>query len=426
MPKKIREKQVVANPKVIIDSFTNNLESIRVFVSNVEPLVIAYDEHVSKKMENVKSGIKEIIASSDIVTANVNNIPTKIEIPKERVEKTVEGIINVLMDYKKLPRITMAQVELLYKSSFVMLISFFDYLLYDIIHCYYKMYPERLPDKDLSIHLSELKLCADRDEAIDVILNNKVDSIIGEGLRKQKLFFKNTLQIDLKAKIINWDIINEAVERRNIVVHNNSLVNRRYLRNVNFSVVPEKRTEIKEGKKLNVTAEYFKRAYDEILLAGVVLIQSCWRKWMKDDLDNADRSLRNSIFELLLRAEWSVAERIGFFSKDIKVYDAESRYILDINYCQSLKWQGKKAELSKELSRFDESTLSPRFRVALSALKSDKDGFYKHIEKAIAIEEMTEEDFYDWPLFRELRQDVEYEERIKKAFSKKNKAVKND
>jgi len=426
MAKKTKGKQDIANPKGIIDSFTNNLDSIRVFVSNVEPIVIAYDEHVSERMATIKGGIKEIITRGRTVTDNVSNIPIKkMEIPKERVEQAVEDIMNVLMDYKKLPRITMAQVELLYKSSFVMLISFFDYLLYDIIHCYYKMYPERLPDKDLSINLSELKLCADLDEAIDVILNNKVDSIIREGLKKQKAFFKKTLQINLKVKIINWDIINEVIERRNIVVHSNSIVDKKYLRNVNFSVVPEKRTAIKEGGKLSVTSEYFKRAYDEILIAGVVLIQSFWRKWMKDDLDNADTSLIASIFELLVREEWSITERIGIFSKDIKVYDAASRHILDINYCQSLKWQGKKTELSAELKKFDESNLSPREKVALSALKGDKEGFYKNVEKAVAIGKLTEEDFRNWPLFRELRQDVEYDERIKKAFSQK-KVVKND
>ena len=115
-----------------------------------------------------------------------------------------------------------------------------------------------------------------------------------------------------------------------------------------------------------------------------------------------------------------MAERIGFFSKDIKVHDAASRHILDINYCQSLKWQGKKAELSAELKKFDESNLSPRFMVALSALKSNKDGFYENMEKAVAIGAMSKDDFDDWPLFRELRQDVEYDERIKKAFSQKS------
>ena len=64
--------------------------------------------------------------------------------------------------------------------------------------------------------------------------------------------------------------------------------------------------------------------------------------------------------------------------------------------------------------------------VALSALKGDKDGFYKYMARAAAIEEMTQEDFYQWPLFRELRQDVEYDEMIKKAFNKKNEGVKNE
>jgi len=42
------------------------------------------------------------------------------------------------------------------------------------------------------------------------------------------------------------------------------------------------------------------------------------------------------------------------------------------------------------------------------------------VEKVAAIEEeMTQDDFFEWPLFRELRQDVEYDNRIKKAFSKK-------
>ena len=414
MPKKMKTKKAVTNPKGIIESFFNNLESIRVFVGNVEPVASAFDIETSKKMDAIKSEIKEIISSGK--TSN------KIEIHKEALEQAVEGIVVILRDFRKLPRITIGQLELLYKSSFVMLISFFDYLLYDIIHCYYKLFPESLSE-ELSINLIELKLCADCDEAIDVILDRKVDSILRDSLKEQKLFFKK-IEIDLKERIINWDIISEAIECRNIVVHNNSIVNKRYLRNVDLLVIPEKGKAIKEGEKLGITTEYFKRAYDEILIAGVVIIQSCWRKWMKDDLENADTSLINSILELLLREEWSVAEKIGLFSKDIKVSNAASRYVLNINYCQSLKWQGKKAELNKELDRFDESNLSPRFRVAMSALKSDKDAFYKHIEKAIAIEELAEEDFRHWPLFRELRQDDEYAGRVKKAFSKKSKVVK--
>ncbi len=421
MPKKIRIKQDVATPKGIIDNFTDNMDSLRVFVRNVEPSAKAYDIKATRYIETIKSDIKDIL-SQNIPESKYDGSP---RINKEKLEKATAGIIGVLKEYRRLPRITTAQVEMLYKSSFVMLISFFDYLPYDIIHCYYKMYPERLPDKDLSIYLGELKLCADIDEAIDFILGKKVDSIISEGLKKQKWFLQNTLHIDLKEKIINWDIINEAIERRNVIVHSNSMIDKKYLRSVNFLAVPEKRIAIKERGQIGVTPEYFKRAYDEILIAGVVLVQSFWRKWMKDGVNEADKSLINYMVELLQREEWSIAERIGLFSKDIKASNKENRLILNINYCQSLKWQGKNAALDAELNKFDESKLKPKFMVALSALKSDKDGFYKNIEKAVARDEISQDDFDNWPLFRELRQDVEYDERIKKAFSKKNKTVKN-
>jgi hypothetical protein len=39
------------------------------------------------------------------------------------------------------------------------------------------------------------------------------------------------------------------------------------------------------------------------------------------------------------------------------------------------------------------------------------------VVNAITVGKMSEEDFRKWPLFRELRQDSDYEERIRVAFS---------
>jgi len=70
-------------------------------------------------------------------------------------------------------------------------------------------------------------------------------------------------------------------------------------------------------------------------------------------------------------------------------------------------------ELNKELDKFDESSLSPKFKVGLAALRGDSKKFYKYAEQAVAISEIGEEAFSEWPLFRELRQDAEYEGKIK-------------
>ena len=122
------------------------------------------------------------------------------------------------------------------------------------------------------------------------------------------------------------------------------------------------------------------------------------------------------MYDALSQKKWTVAERLGLFSKECKVSSERNRLYLNINYCQSLKWQNKKDDLGKNLEKFDTSTLSPKYILALCALKSDKHNFYKNIEGAIIVDEMKEEDFMEWPLFRELRKKPDYEERIKSAF----------
>jgi hypothetical protein len=146
------------------------------------------------------------------------------------------------------------------------------------------------------------------------------------------------------------------------------------------------------------------------------LLQCCWRKWEKDDTSDADSRLNLDSYDALLKENWIRAERLGLFSKECKVANQAFRLALDVNYCQSLKWQGKKNELEEELKKFDISALNPQFALALYALRSDHDGFYKNVEHAITVDKMRETDFMKWPLFRELRKDPDYEARIKTVF----------
>jgi len=156
-------------------------------------------------------------------------------------------------------------------------------------------------------------------------------------------------------------------------------------------------------------------------------MQNCWRKWVKDELELADGYLITyAMYEALLGEKWGIAERLGLFSKECDVYNEASRLYLDINYCQSLKWQNKDTKLRQELEKFDVSVLSPKYLLAIAALKSDKDGFYKNIDKAIEVDEMVEEDFMEWPLFRELRKDDEYKQKIMLALKKDVEKVKDE
>jgi hypothetical protein len=254
------------------------------------------------------------------------------------------------------------------------------------------------------------------DEAIDFVINKEAESVLYDSLEKQKLYLKNTLKIDTKDSIINWNKLVESVERRHIVVHNDCKINRRYLTKVDPSQIPEKTKDLKEGTRVRITERYFRSVFEEICVSGLVLLQCCWRKWEKDDTASADAQLILDIYDTLVKENWTCTERLGLFSKECKVTDQARRLVLDVNYCQSLKWQGKENELQEELKKFDISALSPKFALALYALRSDRDSFYRNVENAITVDKMSEEQFMEWPLFRELRQDPDYEARIKTVF----------
>lgn len=396
-------------------SYKANLQGLKIFVSNVAPVATKHDrisiQETRKKLDRLfkVSGIKK-----------GKTRPNKEE--KINGEK-LSQIYDIL---KGLPILTSPQVELLYRSSFVMLLSYFDYLISDLIRYFYRLFPGSLSDKELSITLNELKLCGDLTEAMDYIVNKEVDKVLYDNLEDQKKYFKNYLKIDVKEEIIDWNKIKEAIERRNIIVHNNSKINRRYLENVDLSFAPEMKKDLKEGNEISINENYFNSVYDELLIAGIILLECCSRKWKKDDINQMDQILIEVIYDLLLEEKWSLAERLGLFSKQCDVANERNRLYLDINYCQSLKWQGKKDELEEGLKKFDMSTLSPKYVCALSALKGDKDYFYKNIEKAIIVDNMKEKDFMEWPLFRELREDREYKENIRTAFMKKKVKRKGD
>jgi len=406
---KKREEKAQYDIKMFHYNFIVNLESLRVFITNLSPVAKEYDKILTEKITKICDELLKITGIS-------KNELKETKHKKKKFELTKKQMVQILKAFKALPHLTRSNVKLLHKSAFVMLISYFDFLISDLIHYFYQRYPESLSGKELSIKLNELKLCDHLTEAMDYIVNKEVDKVLYDSLEVQKGYLKNYLKIDIKENIIHWDKINEAIERRNIIVHNNSKINRRYLKSVDLSVIPEKTKDLKEGKKIGINEDYFTIVFDEILIAGIILIQNCWRKWRKDDVDGADGQLIICMYDALSQEKWTVAERLGLFSKECKVSSERNRLYLNINYCQSLKWQNKKDDLEKDLEKFDTSTLSPKYILALCALKSDRHNFYKNIEGAIIVDEMKEDDFMEWPLFRELRKKPDYEERIKSAF----------
>ncbi|NQT67608.1 MAG: hypothetical protein HQ569_08570 [Actinobacteria bacterium] len=366
-----------------------------------------------EQLNGLDKKINNILKMPDTEIKKTQKKKKTIKLTKEQTQKFYK-----ILKYAR--KIKPPHSSILFKSSFIMLISYLDFLISDLIHFYFKSYPRNLSN-DLSIKLSDLLLCNSLDEAIKNIINEEIEKILFNNLNYQKKIFKERFKVDLKEKILNWNLINEAIERRNIIIHNDSKINKRYLSNVNLDILPLEKKNIKEGARVTIGSKYFKNVYNEITLSGIILMQCCFRKWDKNLLDQANIFLINDMYNLLLKEEWSLAERLGLFVKEndcLKTIRNNAIYtVLIINYCQALKWQNKSDELEKELVNIDSSTLSPKFVLGIAALKDNEEEFYKNVENAIRVDKVTKNDFKEWPLFRNFRLNKNYTKKINKVFN---------
>ncbi|MFC2007169.1 hypothetical protein ACFLVB_01010 [Chloroflexota bacterium] len=299
--------------------------------------------------------------------------------------------------------------ELLLRNSFIMLFAYFDFLLLDLLQCYYSKYPNALSD-EMNLSYRELRKCIDINEAKQILIDKKIESLT---FTNRTEFFEKYLEGNIRDKIINWKIIKEAYQRRNILVHNDGIVDSHYIRNV---IPLNEDWKVKKGDRLSVSGNYYVQINNEIIIGGIILIQNCWRKWFKDDLEKADSKLIDSVNKGLIFREFEVAKRLSQFSKGIELYDEENRDLLDILHCYSLKKLEIEGEFKKELKIIEKHELSLRCLVALAVLKDDREAFYKYVEKAAKENKIDKLEFNLYAIYQEFAEDDNFLPKLEAAF----------
>lgn len=99
MPKKIKPKQDVASPRIIIVNFKNNLYGLREFVIRFGPVAIKYDDIARSRLSDIRSGLGGILRSSfEDIRKESPKTARKI-IPDGEISSAVDGILELVRDY---------------------------------------------------------------------------------------------------------------------------------------------------------------------------------------------------------------------------------------------------------------------------------------------------------------------------------------
>lgn len=137
-------------------------------------------------------------------------------------------------------------------------------------------------------------------------------------------------------KVLSLKILKEIYYRRNLVVHNQSIVNDVYLSNIS--------TTLKKGEKVEVDKEYLKMA---LKLTEMVVYDTFWGlKKASSEPQQLQESLFNIGFKHMLNMEWELSEHIYSLLKEEKEQSEADRICSTINYWISIKNQGRIEEIS--------------------------------------------------------------------------------
>jgi hypothetical protein len=392
-------------------SFRNNLYSIYRTMPEILTIAKDKDKQAQKILDNYVEQISTIITSA--VSEKDANYKKR---SKPDLRSTCLKIIDICREADTgmlNVNISAERTSLLLRSFFILLISFFDFLISDLIKTYYTLFPGALDEK-MSLTLLELKTCKDIDEALNNLVNKKIESVLYKSFKDQMLFFNNELKVNTEDDIVNWDIINEMILRRNIIVHNNGKVTKHYQNNIHIQTD----NVIKLGDKLEIDEDYFFSSFFSVFVCGEILYQNSMRKWAPESNDSMDSSLLDLIEKFFMLNNVNGAFQLSIYAKRVKTATIEKRQLLDMQYCVCLKKLNRIDELQKELSKFDESMLDSFSLVALTALKNDKTAFYKGLRKAAANKQISLHDISD-SFFEDIRQDPEYKKLIEDVFPRR-------
>jgi hypothetical protein len=388
-------------------NFQKNLYGLTRLVSDLYPVAQMHDKSARDRLLNIEKQIADILSSK-----HPHDEPLGPD-AQERLDDTCHAIVNIISryDYAWINyNINEQRTSLLLTSAFILLVSYFDFLLSDLIHWYYHKYPEALGDKAL-LTFGELRECSSIDEAIDCLVSKKVESVSFKSFTDQISFFKNELKVPLQEDMTIWPPIQEIILRRNILVHNDGIVNSRYIKGI---TALHAQSPI-QGTRLSVDPEYFSHSFAHLLVGGTIFTQICWRKWFPDQLSLADSKLSDLIDKLLSLKDYDTAYRLAIFSKQITTANEDNRHLFDIYYCLVLKRRGKDQDFNSEITKLEKANLNLPCQVAFSAVRGLRKEFYEYLERAAQNDQVHKPELFS-ALYEDLRQEEDFKIQLNKIF----------
>jgi hypothetical protein len=379
-----------------IRNFAETLVSLREFVGIVEPVL-------REKRTQWQNHPKLLELQQMLDTPSPK--PSKGTRPKKRTVEDLPALKLTRQDaealLKAIRQVTRGTMhgELLMRSSLLSLTITVETLLAKIFRWYYAQHPEAMGQDQKFFSLSDLLTFDSVEDARAALIEDKVEKLMRGTLDDWLKFFDN-LKVRTSALTTRLGQVEEVFQRRNLIVHNDGVVNSIYIAKVPSNM----REGIKSGQRLGASRAYLWGAIDVCEVAFIGLISDFDAKLKASPAEERAGVLFDLNYEHMMTERWHLSEKISDMMRQDRTLSEDTQLRATINYWQSIKWQGRDGEIANELKGADFSAKDDLFKLCLAALREDKKAFLKLLTPLLGSEKLPVQAANEWPVFRRMRE----------------------
>ena len=407
----------------IIGSFLSSIQALRLYVSSVEPVILKNEDvtdsetimamllHIAKDLKIRNMDTDEITFPQNIPDEIVHEIKKNIQLFWDMLEISEDGKSGRYRSLPKTLKQSYARIEaldkqneILYSGSLILLVTYFENTIAKIFKEDLQNHPKIMSLDTKMVSYKILEMSNNIEDVREYLIENEVASMMYKSLADWMDYFKKNIKLHLKYVISILPELTEIIARRNIIVHNNSIVNNIYLNLVS----EEYRKNINYGDILTVDKEYILKAINMIESTGMAIILEMWISEAAKNEKDIERVLAIIFDEYLIFENWENAKILYEVCLECHKLKAADELVCKINKWQCYKWLGKFDEIKKEIEELDISAFQPRYKLAVLALFDKYEEFFLYFD---AQNDIGENELKNWPLFQEIRKSEIYIQR---------------
>jgi hypothetical protein len=238
--------------------------------------------------------------------------------------------------------------------------------------------------------------------SLEAIQSHEIDKQADDLLKKSAdtwfSFLKGRYGLALPAHSSSLEL-REVFNRRHLVVHTGGVVSREYLQRMEGLSNPPAL-----GQRLEVSAEYLKRAADLLWVVGFSAAANATRKISTEDESVRRESQLVNLPYRLLQDErfWPVVEVAKIYPTRSFLREY-SGLVFQVNGWLAMKRMGEFEKCRDEVLNWQTDVLQPIFQLVKFALLDDMESGHKLVLELRGTDSLPLDFWLTWPLLKELR-----------------------